>query len=420
MWSGKNFKVMLLFAALADSVSTAPRAEVVLEWNEIMVEALTGQNPAEETRLAAITQLAVFEAVNSITRDHQPYLGTIRAPHGASADASAVTAAHGVLRNYVPARAAELDAARVRSLSSIQDGPAKDDGIAVGEAAAAAMIAFRTDDGSAAPLFYLPESSAAGAWQLTPACTPRGGVFLHLPDMRPFGIRNGSQFRAAPPPSLTSPKYTAAYKEVKRVGGEHSTARPQDRADVARFYAAVLAVRTWNPVARQIAIAHGTSLSENARAFALLNMALIDAMIAVFDTKYDSPFWRPETAIRAGDDDGNRDTRGDPDFKPFVTTPCHPSYASTHASQANAARAVLERIYGSGGHAIALSDPLVPGIVLEYRRLREITADIDDARVFGGTHFRFDQEAGARLGRGVGRFVHRHNLRPMHGRDCEP
>jgi hypothetical protein len=177
-----------------------------------------------------------------------------------------------------------------------------------------------------------------------------------------------------------------------------------------------LNLRTWNPVARQIAIAQGRSLAENARAFALLNMAMSDAFISVFDTKYHAPFWRPETAIRAGDADGNVSTRGDPNFAPFVVTPCHPSYASAHASTGYAARAILERVYGRKSHFIVLSSPAVPDVMLEYRRLSQITSDIDDARVYGGIHFRFDQDAGARQGCSVGKYVHRHNLRPAYGR----
>lgn len=401
--------------ALALTSASAPmRADVVLDWNTIMLDTLVGQSPVNETRLAAITQLAVFEGVNTTTgRRYDPYLGTLHAPPGASPEAAAVAAAHRVLRNYVPERAAELDAARANSLAQIPDGPAERDGIAVGEAAAQALIALRTDDGSSPLEFFQPGAAIPGAWQATPACPPQGGVFLNWRNVRPFGIRSASQFRAEPPPRLTGHRYEIAYNEVKRVGGTNSTERPQDRADVARFYAAVLTIGTWNPVAQQVAAARADSLVETARALALLNMAMSDALVAVFDTKYVKPFWRPETAIRAGDTDGNHETRADPDFTPFVTTPCHPSYASAHASAGNAARAVLERIYGRGGHFIVLSSPAVPGVSLEYRRFDQITDDIDDARVYGGIHFRFDQDAGTLQGCRLGAYVYRHNLRPV-------
>jgi hypothetical protein len=407
-----RFCASFLSVLLYSSVSAAPASDVVLEWNEITLAALEGFSPGEETRLAAITQAAVFEAVNAVTGEYDPYLA-VRSARGASAEAAAVAAAHAALRHYAPDRAPELDAARARSLASIHDGPAKVAGVATGEAAAAAMIAHRANDGSTPPEFYTPTAKEPGAWRLTANCTH--GVFLHLRNVKPFAIRSAGQFRVPPPPALTGRRYAAAYNEVKRVGAKYSTERPQDRADVARFYAAVLSIRTWNPVARQAAIAQGRSLTDNARALALLNMAMSDALVAVFRTKYRTPFWRPETAIAAGDADGNRQTRGDAAFEPFITTPCHPSYASAHASTAYAARTVLEKIYGRGGHTITLASEAVPDIVLQYRSFAQITADIDDARVYGGIHYRFDQDAGARLGRRIGAYVYRHHLRPAHG-----
>src|SRR5437870_13828627 len=159
--------VLLMSGAMA-------KADVVLDWNAIMTSTVVAQNPFAQARFAAITQAAVFEAVNAITGDYEPYLGTITAPPGASAEAAAVAAAHGVLRNYFPGSAASLDAARARSLAAIADGQAKNDGIAVGEAAAAALIAPRASDGSAPPQFYTPPSANPGEWQTTPGCPPAG------------------------------------------------------------------------------------------------------------------------------------------------------------------------------------------------------------------------------------------------------
>ncbi len=281
-------------------------ADVVLDWNAVTVETLVGKNPFDETRIAAITHLAVFEAVNSVTGRYRPYLGKIRAPHGSSAEAAAIAAAHTVLLHYVPEKAQTLDAAREASLAAIPEGRGKEDGVAVGEAAADAMIAEREGDGSETPQFHLPSSSAPGVWQLTPSCPPQGGVFLHVRNVKPFGIRRGDQFRSGPPPALRSFKYARDYTEVAKRGDATSNHRPPDRADVARFYAVVLGVATWNPAVRQVAAAERLSLTENARAFALLNVALVDAFIAVMDTKYRYNFWRPETSIPRGDEDGNR------------------------------------------------------------------------------------------------------------------
>ncbi|HYR83535.1 MAG TPA: vanadium-dependent haloperoxidase, partial [Terriglobia bacterium] len=373
---------------------TIARADVVLDWNGIMLTTLTGQSPFAQARFAAITQLAVFEAVNAITRDYNPYLGTIIAPRGASAEAAAISAAHAVLRNYFPGSIQSLDAAWSSSLAAIPNGIPKLQGIQVGQATAAAMIARRAADGSGTPAFYMPTSSDPGQWQLTTSCSPAGGAFLRWRNVTPFGIRTSDQFRSHPPPALISNKYRFDYDEVEEVGRINSIERPPDRTDVARFYAVVSPVAAWNPAARQVATARGSSLSENARTFALLNMAMSDAAVTVFETKYHYNFWRPETAIRAGDTDGNPKTNPDPGFVPLITTPCFPGYPSAHASLSNAARRVLERVFGNRGHSITLSSPALPGVILHYNRLREITDDIDDARIYGGIHFRFDQEAG--------------------------
>ena len=194
---------------------------------------------------------------------------------------------------------------------------------------------------------------------------------------------------------------------------------PQDRADVVRMYATVGDAILWNPIARQLATARHASLSQNARTFALLNMALSDAAVAVLETKYHYNFWRPETAIPAAGSDGNERTDPDPSYVPFISTPCFPSYPSGHATSSYAAREVLERIFGRRGHAIVVSTPAIPDVILKYTRLRDITSDIDDARVYGGIHFRFDQEGGAEQGRQVGAYVYRHGLRPTRGCSCD-
>jgi hypothetical protein len=385
------------------------RADVVQDWNAIMLTTMASQNPFLQVRLAAITHAAIFEAVNAITGQYEPYLGTITAPPGASAEAAAVTAAHDVLVHYLtdPATLSALDTARETSLGAIPDGPSKDDGIAVGQVAASAMIAERTNDGSETPRFFLPTLSDAGEWQLTPSCTTLGGVFFHWQDVKPFAIQSSAQFRSDPPPALTSNEYTKDYDEVKTFGAVGGSLRP----DVARFYARVLALNVWNEVAQQLGKAYGNSLSENARAFALINMALQDAGISVMETKYYYRFWRPETAIRFVDD-GNPNTVEVPDFMPFVITPCFPSYPSAHGSTSNAARRVAQEIWGAGGHSITLSAPSL-NLTFRYTTLQDITDDIDDARVYGGIHFRFDQEAGERQGWRVGGDIYRTRLRPL-------
>ena len=399
---------------LAPAIATA---DAVLDWNEIMVATLAGQNPFAQGRFAAITQLAVFEAVNAITADYEPYLGTISAPAGASAEAAAVAAAHRVLRTYFPGSAAALDTARATSLGAIPDGPGKADGITIGEASAAAMIALRADDGSAPPQFYVPSSTAPGQWQPTPSCPAAGGILLHWRNLTPFGIPGSDAFRADPPPALTSREYEKDYDELKAVGGVNSALRPQDRSDVARFYSIVSAVAAWNPAARQVATAQKRSLSQNARALALLNMAINDGLVAVMETKYHYTFWRPETAIHNADADGNPRTEPDFTFVPFITTPCFPGYPSAHAAASYAARGILQRMFGAAGHSVVLSSASVPGVALAYSSFKQITDDIDDARVYGGIHFRFDQEAGGRQGSRIAAYLQSRYLRSRSGND---
>jgi hypothetical protein len=419
-----RLRTSITLAALLVSTPSAAKADVILDWNAIAVNTLVsqGQSPYAQARFMAITQLAVFEAVNAITGDYKPYLGTVVAPEGASADAAAVAAAYKVLKNYFPL-APNLDPAYAASLAVIPDGSAKSGGIATGQAAAAQMIALRLGDGSSPPQFYVPASIDPGVWQVTPSCPAAGGVGFQWQNMTPFGVPSApgshawiAQFAPGAPPALTSKRYARDYNEVKRVGSVSSdlTKRPQDRADVALFYAVSSPSFVFNLAARQVAAAEGSSLSENARALALLNMASNDSLVASFWTKYRYKVWRPETAIFEGNLDGNAKTDADPTFVPYILTPCFPSYPSNHGSASNSAAEILRRVYGAGGHAITMANSAVPGLTFHYTSFKQITDDISDARVYGGIHFRFDQDAGADLGRDVATYVYKHNLRAKH------
>jgi len=240
------------------------------------------------------------------------------------------------------------------------------------------------------------------------------GTFLHWQNVTPFGIPKAEAYLLDPPPALTSNGYAKAYNEVLTVGNLTSTERPQDRADVVHFFQVSSPTQALNEAARQVAVEKGDMLSENARALALVNRAASDSLVALFFNKYHYNFWRPETAIRAGDTDGNPKTEADSTFLPFIPTPCFPSYPSNHASGTNGGTEVLRRLYGEGGHSITLTNPVVPTIVLQYTTFQQIDDDVDDARVYGGIHFRTDQDAGARLGRAIGTAVYKHNLRPVH------
>ena len=387
------------------------RADVVLDWNAIAIRTMTtpppAQNPFFQARFLSITQLAVFEAVNAVNGGYESYLGTPAAPPGASAEAAAIAAAHKVLVNYFPAATAALDADRAASLAAIPNA-GKAAGIAVGEAAALAMIANRANDGSAPVPPYIPSPGAPGEWHLTPGCV--AGALPQWPTLKPFGIQDPAEFVPVPPPGLGSNLYLKDYREVKAVGAIDSTQRPPDRADVARYYAAISPSQAVNMAARQLSSARGDSLSENAWALALLNMSINDALIVSFKTKYQYDLWRPVTAIRLADTDGNGKTDADPTWTPFISTPCFPSYPSNHASGTNSGLEILRRVYGAAGHTLTMVHPTLP-LTFHYSALKQIADDVDDARVYGGIHFRFDQVEGGRLGREVATEVYKNNLR---------
>lgn len=398
-------------------VSAPASADPVLDWNAISASLPGAPNPFEQARRLAIVQLAVFEAVNAITGEYESYLGSVNAPAGASPEAAAIQAAYRVLRTLYPGAADTLDGRVATSLAAIPDGPAKIAGIATGEAAAAAVLLSRVGDGASTPATYTPTSSEPGQYQLTTGCT--AGVLFHWQYVQPFGVPNVADFIAPPPPAPDVVAYAKDYAEVKWVGsaGAGPDDRPQDRADAARFYAASSPGYIWSLAARQVAMAQGRSLSHNARTLAVMAMSINDALIASFASKYTYTTWRPETAIRMGEADGNYRTEGDPLFATFVPTPCFPSYPSNHASGSNGGAEALRRAYGEGEHAITMTNPNaapIASLTFYYDTFDAMCNDIDDARVYGGIHFRFDQDAGSRLGRSVATYIHKNLLRPIH------
>jgi PAP2 superfamily len=398
---------LILFGA------AATHADIVTDWNAIMVKTVVPADPFLQARSAAIMHLAMFEAVNSIVGDYEPYLRHVTAPPGASPEAAAIAAAHRVLVVLHPDSAPRLDALRTKALATIPNGPAKNNGVAVGKATANAILAQRAHDGSSVATRYVP-GIKPGTWRPTPPdFTPafRPG----LGNISTFGIKNGAQFRLGPPPALNSHRYARDYNEVKKVGQVSYTERPRHRTDAARFYG-VTDFELYYMAAIQVSKAQGKTLSENARIFALVSIAICDGAIACFDTKYFYNLWRPITAIRAGAEDNNPKTVPDPKWRPLIPTPPFPSYPSGHAAFGSAARYVLEKIYGARGHSITLTNPLAPGITLHYTSWKQLAEDINQSRIDGGVHYRFDQEAGASQGRRVGAYILQHKLRPLRAR----
>jgi hypothetical protein len=411
----------ILIGALSSTGPTAAQssADMVLDWNATALKTTAAApfNPPLESRNVAVVHAAMFDAVNSIVREFHPYAVEVTTPPGASPAAAAAAAAHLALLYLYPAQQSMLDAAYAASLASIPNSQAKTDGIVVGEAAAGYILASRAFDGAAEAIVaaYTPPVGP-GFWAPTPPAF-RPALDPGWGSVRPFFLRNGSQFRPGPPPALDSARYTRDFDEIKAIGSATSMIRTQEQTDLARFWIAT-GPQNWNPAARQVATAQGRTLSENARAFALLNLAGADAFVASWDAKFLYNQWRPVTAIRAADTDGNPDTMPDPSWNSLLVTPPFPDYIAGHTTFAGAAERVLGCIFGKHpGVTMTLTSATAPGVIETYTSFTDIADGVADARVFGGIHWRTSSVRGQHVGRRIGQYAAHHFLRPLDGRD---
>src|SRR5262249_27063523 len=244
-------------------------------------------------------------------------------------------------------------------------------------------------------------------------------------DVTPFCISSDSAFRPPPPPALTSAEYTAAFNEVKSLGAANSTTRTAEQSEIAHFWYGAAGTFTptgyWNQIAQEGAVERGNSLVKTARLFALLNLAQADATFAIWDAKYTYNFWRPVTAIRAADTDGNPDTAADPTWTPFLVTPAHPSYISAHSGISGASAAVLAAFFGSDAIPFTFSSASLPGVTRSFTSFSATAQECPDSRIYAGIHWRFDVAAGEALGYDVGNYVVSHCLLPRHDDhgDCQ-
>jgi hypothetical protein len=414
----------------AFAAKAAPRAvtmaaqapDQVIQWNRILLGILRtpGAQPAtvHPTRSMAILHAAVYDAVNAIDKTHADYLLHVAAPPGASEPAAAAAAAHDVLTQLYPGQQATLDSDLAASLATIPDGRPKTDGIQVGEHAAAAILALRANDGSAAaPVPFVPGTNP-GDYQLTPPVFAQP-VFTQWRFVTPFALRSASQFRPAPPPALSSPTYTADFNEVKSLGDINSTTRTTDQTQIAKFWGAPIQ-NYWNEIAQTTALQHGTTLAQNARLFALLDLSLADSVIAFYDAKYTYHRWRPITAIRAADSDGNPATAADPNWTPLATTALDPSYPGAHATISADAALVLAGVFGSTRDSFTVTSEVLPGVERSFTSFSAAAQEASNSRIYAGQHFRYDEAAGQRLGLQIGNWVLTHFLRPVTGAGRTP
>lgn len=417
----------LILIGLIGSLAWPARADdVVLQWNSVMLDALRVGDPAMPgpcwaTRNMAMVHTAVFDAVNSVDRIYHPYKINLVAPAGASKEAAAAQAAHDVLLSLYPGQAATFNAALTTSLAGIPEGLGKSQGISVGSAVAAGIVGLRASDHATDPTNYSP-TNAPGHWQPAPPIEDVPALGPGWGAVTPFCLPSGSMFRPAPPPLLSSAEYAAAFNEVKSLGAKNSVTRTPEQTEIGVFWGYDRAgmgtpPALYNQIAQQIAQQAGNSLEENARLFALINIAQADAGVAAWEAKYVYDLWRPIMAIRQADNDGNPQTIGDPTWEPLGApggpipggtmpdfTPPFPAYVSGHATFGAAAFRTIANYYGADDLTALLNGPLeiqsdeLPGVTRSFDTLSELSEENGRSRIYLGIHWNFDDTMGRALG----------------------
>ena len=389
---------------------------VILQWNRVLQETIRtpGAHPSATifpVRSFAMMHAAIFDAVNSIDGSYTPYLTDVPGTKHASQEAAAAQAAHDVLAGLYPTRLAIFDAELAASLQGIEANRARQ-GIRVGEIVAARLLEARADDGwnVAPPPYSLPPTP--GNWQPAPA--PAG--FTQFPAVLPFAITSNAQFAPNPPPTLTSAEYAASFNEVKAIGSATSQTRTADQTQVARLWANVGTPTTgllvWNNVARTIAVSRNNTTAENSRLFALLNIAQHDALQTTMTSKFVHGLWRPTTAIRRADEDGNPNTEQDVNWSSLIGNPPYPSYAGNMAAIGTSESTILALFFGRDDIAFQHTWDGAGGATRSYPGFTAMANEQERSRVYGGIHFTFDQTAGQSAGRNVANYVFLNVMRP--------
>jgi len=413
---------------------TVRRGDVILDWNVSLLgvirdwtttsndpypNRIVTERPPVAARNLAMVHAAMYDAVNSIEQTHEPYYVDIAAPAGASPVAAAAAAAHRVASQLYrePDEIAIFNAALAEALATVPDGSAKTLGVSLGQQVGDAILAWRSTDGAGAQVEYTPGTDP-GDWNRTfPAFLPP--LLTQWPNVTPFAMTSGSQFRPAAPPALDSAEYAAAVDEVMQLGGLNSPTRTAEQTEIALFWADGGGTFTppghWNQIAVDVALARGNTLAENASLFTLLNIAEADAGIAAWDAKNAFDLWRPIDAIRRGQTDGNDATIADPTWTPLINTPPFPTYTSGHSTFSGAAEVVLSSFFGSNiqfttqsdGHSGFTQRPLATSQIVTrtFTSFAQAADEASHSRIYGGIHFEFDSTAGLAAGRALGSYV---------------
>jgi hypothetical protein len=399
--------------AIADpsSKSVNTSLNTVVDWNQQANDALlaAGQPPHVYLLHMAMVHGAVYDAVNAIDSGYQPYLGAPPAEPWYSKDAATATAAYRVLVSLLPGQQTELEMAYLASLNAVVDGPSKDGGIATGEASAAAMITAREDDGRFGDPGF-PVGSAPGEWRpVLPAFVNDPNAWMA--DVEPFLILRSSQFRTHGPHALTSRRYAKEFAEVKSLGSLTSTTRTTDQTEAVLFWGAGHPPAMWSSMFRSLALAQDLPTADDARLFAMLYLTAADAAISCWDDKRFWGFWRPITAIREAEVDGNPETEPDPNWLPLLPTPPYPDHPSAHTCISGSFVYTLQDFFGTDRMAFGTRNP-VNGIERAFTRFSDAIKEIIDARVWAGLHFRTADVQGALIGKKVAHWRMKHFFRP--------
>ena len=416
-----KLKRSVCIAAVAIVSGVVPAAaDVVTDWNAAALAAIRSARPSPPvaSRALAILHIAIYDAVNGVGRRYQPYFVPSTVPASASIEAAAAAAAHRVLVALFPTGAAEFDLLLVRSLEQLRKGPQQAAGVEWGTKVAEQVLALRANDGwnaTVEPSF----NGFLGAWVPTP---PAFAAYLN-PQwgfVAPFAMRSSDQFRPPGPPAFATAEWTAEFNEVKTLGAAVGSARTAEQSQIARFWADGAGTETppghWNHIAADLAALTGNTVEENARLFALLNIALADAAISAWDAKYTYNFWRPVTAIRAADTDGNPATVMDATWSSFIVTPPFPDYVSGHSAFSAAAATVLALFYGRDEITFEARSDTLPGAVRVFSKFSDAATEAAMSRVYGGIHFRSASEDGLTAGSSIGLWTYSNFMLPKGNR----
>jgi membrane-associated phospholipid phosphatase len=412
------FRILAAFALICAFLQIAPLANAatdeeqnsaqpdnaVIEWNRTLLAIVRtpGAQPAtiHSTRNFAILHAAIYDAVNNIEPKFSPYLVHLPdVPRSASKIAAADEAAHDVLVFLYPAFQASLDSELEQNLALLPDNERKAQGVAIGQAVAAQLLAARNTDGAnVTPPLYVP-GSQPGDYQLTPP-NFASADFTQWPQVTPFALERADEFRPGPPPALTSALYTEAFNEVKSLGFVNSTTRTAEQTQIGKFWNGNIQ-DFWNEIAQTAALAHHLNLERSARLFALLNISLADTTIAFFDAKYAYNFWRPVTAVQLAGTDGNPQTDPNPTWLPLSTkTAPDPSYPGAHSAISKASATVLGFYFGDQ-FTFDVSSESLAGVTRHFTSFSAAAEEAGLSRIYAGQHFRTDHIAGKSLGRRV-------------------